>query len=560
MKKLCCGFLVVLYFSLAASAHAANRGENDSLMHNLLELIHKKEEFIRAKERVLMEIKLKIHQKAGDIPMQYTLQKELYRTYASFKADSAIYYAKRNLALAHQYQENLWIKETQLDLASFYLISGMYLDSDSILRAMPVKTLPKNLLIQYLDIKKRFYKFYAFNNYNSTKYTQWSSQYRDSLLAILDTASNHYKMVYAEKLIDQDRKQEAKQILSTLLAKSDAYSHEKAMLAYSLAQIYKKEGNVKKEQELLILSANCDIRNAIMENASMQALAYLLYQTGNIDNAYICIQSSMKDAIFCDAKFRTYEVSQIFPIIDSAYQEHQKNRKMLLASFLMITSILAIFLLVAVIVVYRQMKRVSKIKAELFTINLELNKLNDTLVSVNDTLSHKNEELIDLNGQLSEANQIKETYIGHFLDLCSMYIDKLEKFQSSIKKMIMGNKIDELLRMVKSHDMIDKEVGELYETFDHIFLHLFPNYVEEFNSLLRDDCRIEIKPGELLNTELRIFALIRLGINDTAKIAGFLHYSLNTIYTYRAKVKSKALGNKDNFDRMIMQIGTIKNS
>lgn len=558
MKKLIYVWLVVLCFILSGIPSVLAFSSNDSLMSNLIDLIHKKDFYIQTKEHLLSEAKKKIQDNPAKILLQYELQKQLYQTYSAFKSDSAIYYAKKNLDLAIRLNEPHWIAESQLDLASFYLIGGMYLDSENILNGIQKNTLPQNLRVQYLDIRKKFYKFYSFHNYNSNRYLELSISYRDSLLSYLDQSSNHYKMVYAEKLIDNNKGQQAKEILNSLLLKSKEYSHERAMLAYSLSQIYKKEGDLKKEQELLILSANCDIRNAIMENASMQALASLLYQTGNIDAAYTCIQSSMEDAIFCNAKFRTYEVSQIFPIIDTAYQEHQKNRKKMLGSFLLVTSILTIFLLMAVIFVYRQMKKVSKIKVELFNINLELNELNEKLVRVNDSLTSKNEELLNLNSKLSEANQIKEVYIGHFLDLCSMYIAKLEKFQNSIKKMIMGDKIEELLRSVKSHDMIDREVNELYGTFDHIFLHLFPNYIEEFNSLLREDSQIELKSDELLNTELRIFALIRLGINDTAKIASFLHYSLNTIYTYRAKVKNKASGNKDDFDKLVMQIGTIK--
>lgn len=560
MKKLFYKSLVVLYFFLFGIANLFASSTNDTLMTDLMKIIQQKGVYIKEKEFSLREIKQKIQGDSANDSLRYELQKQLYHAYAPFKTDSAIYYAKKNIDLAIKHQKKAWIAQSQLDLASFYLIAGMYLDSENMLQHISENVLPKQLLIQYLDIKKKFYKFYSFHNYNSELYLELSNRYRDSLLNNLDQSSNHYKMVYAEKLIDENKGEEAKSIINAILLKSEAYSHEQAMLAYSLAQIYKNEGDLKREQELLVLSATCDIRNAIMENASMRALASLLYQTGHIDDAYTCIKSSLEDAIFCNAKFRTYEISQIFPIIDSAYQEHQKNRKSMLASFLGLTSILTIFLLIAVIFVYRQMKKVSKIKGELSNINIELNKLNEKLVGANDSLIHKNVELSNLNAKLAESNQIKEVYIGHFLDLCAMYIEKIEKFQNSIKKMIMGNKIDELLKLVKSHAMIDKEVNELYETFDHIFLHLFPNYIAEFNSLLREDSQIEVKEKELLNTELRIFALIRLGVNDTAKIASFLHYSLNTIYTYRAKVKSKALVNKEDFDRLVMQIGTINDA
>ena len=91
--------------------------------------------------------------------------------------------------------------------------------------------------------------------------------------------------------------------------------------------------------------------------------------------------------------------------------------------------------------------------------------------------------------------------------------------------------------------------------FDKAFLKLYPKFVEQFNGLLREDARIELKKGKLLNTELRIFALIRLGITQSSDIASMLRYSVNTIYNYRAQIKNSALGDRDNFEERIKEIG-----
>ncbi|ULT24934.1 DUF6377 domain-containing protein [Sphingobacterium sp. E70] len=229
--------------------------------------------------------------------------------------------------LANRLQHPNWILETELDLSLNYLVAGMYIDSKDILDRIAVKKLNNHLKIKYLDAQKNFFKFYAYHNYNQKNYLAISHTYRDSLLTILDKASNHYKMVYAEKLIDLDKIKEAKVILNSIYETIKEDSHEKAMLAFAISEIYRKEGNVAKQGEFLIISAGCDIKNAIKENTSMQALAFLLHQKGYIDESYICIKSSLEDAIFCNAKFRTYEVSQIFPIIDASYQEHQKQKR-----------------------------------------------------------------------------------------------------------------------------------------------------------------------------------------------------------------------------------------
>jgi hypothetical protein len=359
-------------------------------------------------------------------------------------------------------------------------------------------------------------------------------------------------------LHDENRLTEAKQILQQLLKQTKNDTHEKAVLSYALANIYKKEGNISLQKHYYALSAICDIKNAIKENASMQALASILCETGEVEKAYACIKSSMEDAMFCNARLRTYEVSQIFPIIDSAYQENINKQKSELQLFLILLSILSIFLIIAVIYVYKQMKRVTRIRRELYYTNVKLKELNLDLQSTVNQLNDVNKELSDVNSKLSEANQIKEAYIGQFLDLCSTYINKLEKYQNTLNKKAVEKKLDELYKMLKSREMIDNELKELYENFDNIFLHLYPNFVENFNSLLVKEEQFILKSNELLNVELRIFALIRLGITDSSRIANFLHYSANTIYSYRTRVRNKAAVPREEFESMVMKIGALK--
>lgn len=347
-------------------------------------------------------------------------------------------------------------------------------------------------------------------------------------------------------------------MLQTMLNQTKTDTHEKAVLAYALANIYMKEGNTDLQKRYYAISAICDIKNSIKENASMQALATVLYETGDIERAYDCIRSSMEDAMFSNARFRAYEASQIFPIIDLAYKEKINGKNSELRSYLMLACILSFFLVLAIVYTYRQMKRVARIRKELYRTNVKLNELNDELQGTNSQLHIVNKELSEANTNLSEANQIKEAYIGHFLDLCSTYINKLEKYQNTLNKKAVEKKLDELYKMLKSSDMINNELKELYENFDNIFLHLYPNFVEEFNSLLLDEEKFVLKPNELLNVELRIFALIRLGITDSSKIASFLHYSANTIYSYRTRVRNKAAVPRDDFENRVMKISSVK--
>ena len=197
------------------------------------------------------------------------------------------------------------------------------------------------------------------------------------------------------------------------------------------------------------------------------------------------------------------------------------------------------------------MKRVSKIRKELYHANMKL-------IDLNENLTDANQQLNKVNQQLSEANHIKEEYIAHFFDLCSTYINKLEDYRKALNKKAANKQMDELFKMLKSTTLVDSELDELYKKFDNIFLSLYPNFVQEFNSLLIHEEQVLPKQGELLNTELRIFALIRLGIIDSVKIAGFLRYSLSTIYNYRTKARNKAAVSRDEFEEMVMNIGKIQ--
>jgi len=180
---------------------------------------------------------------------------------------------------------------------------------------------------------------------------------------------------------------------------------------------------------------------------------------------------------------------------------------------------------------------------------------NDQLSILNTELSKINSEIKDTNRTLSESNLIKEEYIGRYMDQCSEYIDKLDNYHRSLNKTASSGKVEDLFQAIKSKQFIEDELKEFYTNFDITFLQLFPGFVEEFKKLLIDDEYLQLKHGQLLNTELRIYALIRLGISDSVKISHFLRCSLSTIYNYRTKIRNKAVGQRDEFEEKIMLIG-----
>jgi cell division protein FtsL len=291
-----------------------------------------------------------------------------------------------------------------------------------------------------------------------------------------------------------------------------------------------------------------DIRAAVKDNASMAALSTLLYNENKIDRAYEYIKFSFEDAAYFNSRLRYMQISNILPVVTAAYQSKSDKQKAHLRNLLIIISLLSIVLLLSILFIYNQVKKLAKARKELQTVNLKLRDLNVHL-------SDANTRLNELNNELSESNHVKEQYIGNFFSICSDYIDKLDGFRRNVNKQIADREVAELFEKTKSKRLIDDEIREFYDNFDHTFLQIYPDFVEDFNALLNEDEQIVLKKGELLNTELRIFALIRLGINDSANIAKLLRYSVNTIYNYRVKVKNRASVPRDDFENYVMKIG-----
>lgn len=540
---------LLLFFALLSIHSLSARERGDTLYSYLSEVMTNKAHYTEIKEQRIEETKKMLNTPNITHNQRYDINFTLYNEYKTFIADSAICYLKQNLELAKMMGDQNRIAETHLALTGIYSIAGLYVEALDELKEVNKDELASWLLPEYYGVNNHLYNFYhsLSDEYNS-EYKEKEWLYRDSLLSVLDPQSHHYKIVYAEKLKDNGELNEAETILRELIEASQEQDHEKAVLAYALSMVYKNMGKREMQKRYLTLSAICDIENAIKENASCQVLANLLYEEGDITNAYRCIQSSLEDAIFCNSRLRTFEVTKILPIIDDAYQESILQKKRSLTIFLIAISILSLFLVAAVVYVYKQMRRIAGMQKELHSVNSRLKEINSQLQESNTKLSSMNSELTD-------ANQLKETYISHFLDQCSSYITKLEKYQRMLNKRVVERKLDELARMLRSTDMIDEERRELYKNFDNTFLHLYPNFIRELNKLLVKEEHYDPSITEL-NSELRILALMRLGISDSSKIADFLNYSPTTIYNYRTRMRNRAIS-RDDFEAMVCRIGLI---
>lgn len=513
-------------------------GEKDSLIVRLNNLMENNTTCTLNKEQKIQNFK-RVLSLGNLLPrQQYDINTRLYEEYKKYQTDSAISYVIKNQKIADRLRNEELKQETLIQLAYLHCARGMYIESQNLLESINKSDLSPRLLPNYYDTYGTFCSSYGQSN-NNVDYYKKSELYRDSLLSILNKQSLQYRIAYAAKLLYSYRPVE--NLLLSLL--TEANGKDKGLIAYFLGYYYQMEHNLELSEKYYIISAISDVENCVKDNASLRALALNYYEKGDINKAHKFMQAAIDDAIFCNVRYRTIEISSSYPIINASYQEKERKQKNRLQILLTVISLLVLFLAAGLFYIYRQMKRLSMIRKELHHTNMQLGHLNKDLLVANDSLK--------------ESNFIKEEYIAHFFDMCSTYIDKLENYRKMLNRYATNRQMDELVKVLHSTTLVETELEELYKKFDIIFLNLYPTFVEEFNALQMHEEQILLKRGELLNTELRIFALIRLGITDSVKIASFLRYSISTIYNYRVKARNNAVVPREQFEEMVMKIGNV---
>lgn len=549
MKSRCCFLLISFLFCCMLQAQK----RIDSLLTVLDQTIACTSQYEQARLNRIAQIKERYHtRKNTSLAEEYRINQQLYDEYEAYICDSARHYINRNIEIALQCKEPDWLNEAKIKKANILGKTGLYAEGVALLKSIDSKQLSKEQLIEYYITFEEIYLYhaeYAMDDEYQLEYLNKLYAYRDSVLQMVDKNSYRYITTCAPELLQQGRGDEAIALLEAYHRKLSPDTRDYAVATSILAFIYQSMGRSEKQKEYLIKSAIADIRGVVKENNSLRALAELLYEEGQLQRADVYMKRSMEDANFYNARLRNVQASRMLPVIDHAYQIEKENHQQVLLIFLIVTSLLALFLTGAVWYVIRQMKKLARARLELLNMNEKLKKLNEKLTEVN-------RKQLETNDSLTEANHIKEEYVGRFMGMCSVYIDKLESYRSMLNKKAASGKMEELYKTLKSSRFIDEELKEFYRNFDNSFLSIFPDFVKHFNELLPEDERITPKQDERLTTELRIFALIRLGIADSAKIASFLRYSITTIYTYRSKMKNRSLY-RDSFEEEVMKIGSF---
>lgn len=534
--------LLCLVFSLRASSQDNTR----PLLHDLDQAILATPRYDADKLNTIGQLKTILAQsKKDDLPARFNGYSQLFEAYKVFNYDSAFTYARQLQATAQQLGDPGRITFARLKLDFCLLSSGLFKETLDSLGKIRIQEAPDSLKAEYYSLIGRYYYDLGdFDNdaYNTPDYTRKGNAYMDSALRLYPTSSFQYTYYKGLTEIKSGRGTKAISDFRQLLSRPDLSLHELAVTTSTLSDIYITNGQPDTAISLLIRAAIADIQSSTKETAAIFNLAQLLYKKGDVRSASSYIEIAIRDAIFYGARQRKVQVSAILPLIEGEKVNRVEEQKSIFVTYSIIATLLLLAVIALVVVVLRQVHRLKAAQLIITEAHIKEQAIN--------------QRLVETNNKLSEANKIKEEYIGYFFNADSESFAKIEKFKKSLEQKIAYRKWEDVISLVNNTNL-KKEKEELLQNFDKVFLKLFPDFIQRFNDLFREEDKIQLKDHEFLNTDLRIFALIRMGIHENEKIARILEYSVNTINTYKTRIKNKSIVPNEAFEQHIMEIRTI---
>ena len=559
-------FCLLISFLLFASLWAVEQhsAQTESWLLRLDSVIQQRQVFDAMKSKRLSEMyKKKESLRSTSEILSFNTQ--MYDEYYVFDSDSAMNCVVQNLKIAQQTNNEPLIHEWRIKQSFVLAATGLLKESLDVMESLDVSRLSNENKIAYYN--QMVYLYGHFGQYTGTGelqdyYIGLERQYNDSLHAIVTPSDPQYLWFGVWYLIGKGQQDVLKERLQKTVSQSSLTTRYDAMAAYALARVYKENGNEDMFVRCLAMSGIADIRASNKDIASLQELAEFLVDQGEIIRAYnyinVCLQISQEYR----NRVRAVSISRVYDRILQAFLDRDMDQRARLKKTNVALISLLVLLAIAIVFIVSSLLRLRKSRYRLHEVNKELKRRRSEIASVNQHLKEANESLIDVNEkmkkaneQLRESNLVKEEYVGYVFAICSNYISKLEEFRKDINRKAKAKMLKEILSMTDKETVVQDEMKEFYQNFDAIFLRLYPTFVEDFNALLNPEERIVPRKGELLNTDLRIYALVRLGINDSVKISEFLHCSPQTIYNNRLKVRNKSKLSKTEFFEALRKIG-----
>ena len=554
------------YVCADTSKHALE--ENRKLLHSLDSLLEQQDLFVRVKEERIKQLKMQ-YSRVKDVKELYAMNRMVYLEYRVYDADSALHYINKNIQLAQQTDNRTWEVVSLLEQSFVLTSSGLLTEALKAVSDIQPEELPQNLRSEYFGrlctLYSRLRDYSSENSQLSEHYNNLQKAFRDSVYLTATPDELRYWNCRAWLYMGTPEIEPVKQAFEENKQTLSNDSRKYSIATYNLSAIYRSENNESKYLENLILSAMADIRSVNGDIGSLQEIAEYLFKHGEIDRAYNYILYCSQKAMLFHNRVRIVKMSHLQNQIYKAYQEQSRTQQKRLQASLIAVSFLFLVLIGAFLFIRKQMRRLKEANLKLDSTNQKLSVNMDALSTAHQRLEEVNIQLKDLNTQLQEVNDqlresnyVKEEYIGYVFNICSTYISKLEEFRKNINRKLKVGQIEDVKAITDSSATASNELKEFYQNFDTIFLHLYPDFVGDFNALLLPEERIELKEGELLNTELRIHALIRLGITDSVKIADFLHCSAQTVYNNRLRTRNKSIIPKEDFINAVKKLGKYK--
>lgn len=539
--------VVIMIFSCAIFSSA----NNAALLQKLDRVIEESETIVAEKNKKIATLK-QMAAKENNTALLLEIYHELSEEYYVFKFDSAKVYVEKGLALAKKVQNSRYIVTNTIMKAKLLSIGGLYSEAINTLNTIEQDSLgEQNMTFDYNIAYSTIYSYwadYCNDDTYSPIYRERSNAYLKNAIANIDKNNAAYDYYMGEYYVYIDKDDDkALEHYFRALEKNGMTSRVYAMASFAIANNYSAHENMEKYEEYLIKASICDILCCTKENLALQDLAMHLFKQDNenIERARVYINTAMDDAKSYNNRLRILEISQKLPIIVSTYHKRLTTQNSTLMYAVWGISLLVVTMLVLLYFFVRQNKLLSKRRHELHVSN-------NMLTETNERLNHANEQLLD-------TNRKREGLAKLYIDLCAKYIDKMAKFQVMVQRKIKANQINELMSYMSSSRLNYEDADTFMKRFDEAFLNLYPSFVTEFNALLKEDEQVITKNPHSLTTELRIFALIRLGVKESSEIAALLYYTPRTIYNYRSAFKNKAL-DRESFEERVCMLCTIINN
>jgi tetratricopeptide (TPR) repeat protein len=537
MKHLLTLFLFV--FPLIAHPQSGNA----NILHILNQTIDSALYFDSLKRQRIEKFKSAYASYADTIqPVQYVYYETLYEEFKIFSFDTAFLYAKRLEEIAHKINDPIKIAESKTKLAFILLSAGMYKEADEVLQSIQIQNQPDTLKADYFLTRGRFYydlADYTGDDFFYPGYFQLAGQYLDSALNIYPINSFEQGYYTGLKQIKTGHLDGASRNLHSLLKRSDLTDHQLALAASTLSFVYFTRGETDSAIHYQARAAIADIHSSTKETFAVLNLAQVLFQQGNFNLASRFIKKAVDDAGFYGARQRKIQLGAILPIIQASEISAVKKQRQLWTIYGITASVLLVLFGFLLVTIRRQ--------------NKKLRLAQELISAAHEKLQSANASLLEVNSRLKESNRIKEEYVGYFFTLDAEVFRKMERLKKAIEEKLHYNKYNEIRFLLNNINIAD-EREELLKNFDRAFLKLFPNFVNEFNALFDQENQVKLQEGELLNTDLRIYALLRLGIKENEKIAEILQYSVKSIYAYKTRLRNRSKVPKDEFDKKVMEI------